>query len=493
MSQQSFADLGVSTAVVDALAARRIVEPFAIQKQVVGDVLAGRDVLARSPTGSGKTLAFGVPMIDRIAANSRRPAALVLAPTRELATQIVEELRPIAHARALRITAVYGGVGLLKQAQAAAKSHIIVATPGRLEDQLERRAFNLDHVDMLVIDEADRMLDMGFRPALDRIVALCPADRQTLFFSATLDGEAGKAARRYTSDAAFHEHGPSDARASDDVEHQFVPVTHDSRLDALLEHLGGKRDLTLVFVRTKHGADKLVKKLAGAGVAAVAMHGNKTQKQRERALAQFESYEVDTLVATDVAARGIDVAGISHVVNFDPPHDSETYVHRVGRTGRAGATGVAISLVSGDQVKDMNRMVGALGLDTGLGGGTSIGGAGFRRAARPAGSPRPDGAPKPAAHRSGSPRHGGGGPQRAGKPTAGRHSADGAPARDGRPARAGKPAGNGKFSRDGQFSRDGGYARDGGSKRGGQSARGGQGGGQNGGAKRQGKPRFKNS
>ena len=408
MSKQSFADLGVSNAVVDALAARKIVEPFAIQSHVIGDVLAGRDVLARSPTGSGKTLAFGIPVIDRTAAETRRPAALVLAPTRELATQIVDELRPIAHARALRITAVYGGVGLLKQAQAAARSHIIVATPGRLEDQLARRAFNLNHVRTLVIDEADRMLDMGFRPALDRIVELCPADRQTLFFSATLDGEAGKAARRYTRDATFHEHGPAERRASDDVEHRFVEVTHESRLDSLLEHLGGKRDLTLVFVRTKHGADKLVKKLGNAGVAAVAMHGNKTQKQRERALAQFEAYEVDTLVATDVAARGIDVSGISHVVNFDPPHDSETYVHRVGRTGRAGATGVAISLVSNDQVKEMNRMVGVLGLDTGLGGRTSVGSDGFRRAERPF---RQDAAPTQGGHKPGNGRHGGSGKQ----------------------------------------------------------------------------------
>ncbi|MDE3132935.1 MAG: DEAD/DEAH box helicase [Acidobacteriota bacterium] len=418
MSQQSFADLGVSSAVVDALAKRKIVEPFAIQTQVIGDVLAGRDVLARSPTGSGKTLAFGVPIIDRTAAESRRPSALVLAPTRELATQIVDELRPLCHARALRITAVYGGVGLLKQAQAAASSHIIVATPGRLEDQLARRAFTLDHVRTLVIDEADRMLDMGFRPALDRIVALCPPKRQTLFFSATLDGEAGRAARRYTADATFHEHGPAERRASDDVEHRFVPVSHDSRLEALLEHLGGKRDLTLVFVRTKHGADKLVKKLASHGVTAVAMHGNKTQRQRERALAQFEAYQVDTLVATDVAARGIDVSGISHVINFDPPHDSETYVHRVGRTGRAGATGVAISLVSGDQVKEMNRMAGALGIDTGLGGRPSVGGDGFKRGG--GANQRP--------HRQG-------GPQRSGKPTAGRHSHDGKPARNGKRSR----------------------------------------------------------
>src|SRR5579875_4082382 len=265
----SFADLGVSRAVVQALRTCGITEPFAVQTLAIGDVLAGRDALVRSPTGSGKTLAFGVPMIERTAADARRPAALVLAPTRELATQIVDELRAAAQARALRITAVYGGVGLLKQAQAAARSHIIVATPGRLEDQLDRRAFNLNHVRTLIIDEANRMLDMGFRPALDRIVELCPAQRQTLFFSATLDGEAGKAARRYTTDAAFHEHGPSERRASDDVEHRFVEVSHESRIDSLLEHLGGKRDLTLVFVRTKHGADKLVKKLSNHGIAAV--------------------------------------------------------------------------------------------------------------------------------------------------------------------------------------------------------------------------------
>jgi ATP-dependent RNA helicase RhlE len=479
MSQQSFADLGVSKAVVDALAVRKIVEPFAIQRVVMSDVLAGRDVLARSPTGSGKTLAFGIPIVDRTAAEARRPAALILAPTRELATQIVDELRPIAQARALRISAVYGGVGLLKQAQAAAKSHIIVATPGRLEDQLERRAFNLSNVQTLVIDEADRMLDMGFRPALDRIVALCPPKRQTLFFSATLDGEAGKAARRYTDDAVFHEDGPTERRASVDVEHQFVQVTHDSRIDALLEHLGSKRDLTLVFVRTKHGADKLVKKLSNAGVAAVAMHGNKTQRQRERALAQFESFDVDTLVATDVAARGIDVSGISHVVNFDPPHDSETYVHRIGRTGRAGATGIGITLVSPDQHREVAQMASELGIEHGLPGGRpSVGAGGFNRGPKTAGASS-QGGHRPAGQKpGGAPRQGGpkqrdhrqGGSQRASKPTAGRHAADG------------KPARKGEFSREGaQSSRDGGqFSRD----------------GQGGGAKRQGKParsRFKNA
>jgi ATP-dependent RNA helicase RhlE len=344
----SFADLGTSRAVVAALAEQGITAPFAIQQKVVADVLAGRDVLARSPTGSGKTLAFGIPIVDRLKAEGRRPAALILAPTRELATQIVDELRSIAHSRALRITAVYGGVGLAKQGKDAAQSHIIVATPGRLEDQLKRGAFTLDHVRMLVLDEADRMLDMGFKPAVDRIVALCKReDRQTLFFSATLDGDAGRAARAYTHNAAEHSHGAEQRRANDQIEHRFIETTHDHRVGALVEQLSASdRELTLVFVRTKRGADRLVKRLQEASVKSVAMHGDKSQRQRERALAQFENWEVDVLVATDVAARGIDVSGISHVINFDPPDDSDTYVHRVGRTGRAGAQGVGITLVS---------------------------------------------------------------------------------------------------------------------------------------------------
>jgi ATP-dependent RNA helicase RhlE len=364
---QSFADLGVSRVVVETLTKKGFKAPFAIQREVIGDILAGRDVLARSPTGSGKTLAFGVPLVDLIAADSRRPAALVLAPTRELATQIVDDLRPIASARALRVTAVYGGVGLQKQAQDAARSHIVVATPGRLEDQIERGAFSLQHVKVLVLDEADRMLDMGFKPAVDRIVAQTPRDRQTLFFSATLDGAAGDAARRYTDHPVMHESGPSERRASDDVEHRFVQVEHEHRVQGLLDQLGSERGLTLVFVRTKRGADRLVKRLSASGVAAVAMHGDKSQRQRERALADFEAYKVDTLVATDVAARGIDVTGISHVINFDPPEDSETYVHRIGRTGRAGEQGIGITLVAPDQRRDVGILAGELGIDHGLG------------------------------------------------------------------------------------------------------------------------------
>jgi ATP-dependent RNA helicase RhlE len=365
----TFADLGVSDAVVNALKELGVDAPFAVQSLAIGDVLAGRDVLVRSPTGSGKTLAFGIPLVDRIAAEARRPAALILAPTRELANQITDDLRVIAHARALRVTAVYGGVGLTAQAKNAARSHILVATPGRLEDLLARRAFSLDAIQVLILDEADRMLDMGFKPAVDRIVRACPPNRQTLFFSATLDGEAGRVARSYTTDPAHHEHGPTARRAAEAVEHRFQPLGGTDRLDALVEQLAAERDLALVFVRTKHGADRLVKRLSREGVAAVAMHGNKSQRQREVALQRFERGEVDVLVATDVAARGIDVNGISHVINFDAPEDHETYVHRVGRTGRAGRRGIAVTLVGEEQRGEVASLADKLGLEHGLGRG----------------------------------------------------------------------------------------------------------------------------
>ena len=368
MSAESFAELGVSRAVIGSLSTSGITTPFAIQRAVIGDAIAGRDVIAKSPTGSGKTLAFGIPLVERIRAEDPRPAALVLAPTRELATQIVDDLREIAHTRALRVTAVYGGVGLVKQSKDAAASHVLVATPGRLEDLLARRAFTLENVRMLVLDEADRMLDMGFRPAIDRIVAACPRARQTLFFSATLDGEAGRIAERYSRDPATHQHGPTARRANGEIEHKFVEVEHEHRVEALVRELEHERDLTLVFVRTKHGADRLVKRLGARGVKAVAMHGNKSQRQREQALARFESGAVDTLVATDVAARGLDVEGISHVINFDPPDDSESYVHRIGRTGRAGRKGIGITLLSPDQHGDVTKLAGQLGLEHGLRG-----------------------------------------------------------------------------------------------------------------------------
>ena len=366
MSQPSFAELGVSRAAASALAARGITTPFAIQQLVIADALAGRDLLAQSPTGSGKTLAFGIPLVDRTASDAPRPSGLVLAPTRELAQQIVAELREIAHARALRICAVYGGAGLEKQARDAARAQIVVATPGRLEDLLARGAFHLRNVRMLVLDEADRMLDMGFLPAVDRIVSACTfPERQTLFFSATLAGEAGRIARRYTSDPAVHEHAPDPGGHVDKIEHRFVTIGREGRVETLVEELRRERGLTLVFVRTKRGADRLVKRLGTHGIDAVAMHGDKSQRQRERALAQFETGSVDTLVATDVAARGIDVANVSHVINFDPPGDRDTYVHRVGRTGRAGRAGIGITLVDAEQRHELGALASELGMTNG--------------------------------------------------------------------------------------------------------------------------------
>src|SRR5215211_7206302 len=257
----SFAELGVSPAVVRALEERGVRAPFAIQRSVVPDVLAGRDVLVKSPTGSGKTLAFGIPLADRVDPTGPSPAALILAPTRELASQIVDALREIAGARALSVAAVYGGAGIERQAKLARRAHVLVATPGRLEDLIARGAVRLDRVRLLILDEADRMLDMGFRPAVDRIVAQVPRDRQTLFFSATLEGDAGRVATAYTRDPRRHEQGlPAKARGL--VEHRFLAVRHEDKVDSLVRELRGDvRGRTLVFVRTKRGADRLVKRL----------------------------------------------------------------------------------------------------------------------------------------------------------------------------------------------------------------------------------------
>ena len=339
---------------------------------VIRDALAGHDLLVQSPTGSGKTLAFGVPLVDLIEPGGKGPRALVLAPTRELAGQIVDELAPLAQARRLRIAAVFGGVGFGPQIKAAGRADILVATPGRLEDLIGRGAVSLGRVGVLVLDEADRMLDMGFRPAVDRLVSRTPDERQTLFFSATLQGATGHLAAAYTDGARSHTHAePPHAEAK--IEHRFVAVdSQAAKLDRLVEHLSEEgAGRSLVFVRTKRGADRLVKRLRSQDVEAVAMHGNKSQRQREQALARFERGDVMTLVATDVAARGIDVPDVAQVINYDAPEDRDSYVHRVGRTGRAGRTGTGISFVLSDQTEEMRRIGASLGLEHGLGGGTS--------------------------------------------------------------------------------------------------------------------------
>ena len=362
MNKKSFADLGVSPVVARTLRERGMQFPFPVQASVIPDALAGRDVLVKSPTGSGKTLALGVPLVDLIDAGDARAAALVLAPTRELVSQIVEAIRPLAEARALSVAAVYGGVGIEKQAKLARKAHIVVATPGRLEDLIARGHVRLDRVRVLALDEADRMLDMGFRPPVDRIVAQVPRDRQTLFLSATLEGEAGRIAAQYTRDARRHEHSPKDG-AKADIDHRFLAVAHEDKLDSLVRALrGDDSGRTLVFVRTKRGADRLVKRLAKQGVESAAMHGDKSQGQREKALRRFHDGRLAALVATDVAARGIDVDDVTQVINFDAPEDRETYVHRIGRTGRAGRTGVGVTFVMHDQARDVAKIAHELRL-----------------------------------------------------------------------------------------------------------------------------------
>jgi ATP-dependent RNA helicase RhlE len=361
MSKESFSGLGVAEPIIAALAKRSIHEPFSIQTMVVPDALAGLDVLAKSPTGSGKTLAFAVPIVQRLDAADARPSALVLVPTRELATQVSEEFTEIGRTRNLRVAAVYGGTSVSAQAKAAKSAHILVATPGRLQDLVNRRMVNLDGVRILVLDEADRMLDMGFQPQVDAIVRRLPRKRQTMFFSATLDGEVAELARAYTNNPSRYDAQLPSHLEQGETEHRFVGVTAESKVETLVEMLGHDDGLTLVFVRTKRGADRLVQRLRRHEVKAVAMHGDMSQGARERALAQFEAGKVSTLVATDVAARGLDLDGITHVINFDPPADNTGYTHRVGRTARAGRDGTGITLVLPEQQAEVSHVARSVG------------------------------------------------------------------------------------------------------------------------------------
>jgi ATP-dependent RNA helicase DeaD/ATP-dependent RNA helicase RhlE len=351
----------VSQPVVDALAARSIHQPFSIQSLVVPDALAGLDVLAKSPTGSGKTLAFGLPIVERVEGRDGKPSVLVLVPTRELAQQVTDELRSVAKPKGLRIAPVYGGVPLKSQAAKARDAHVVVATPGRLEDLAQRRLLALDRVRILVLDEADRMLDMGFKPQVDRLVRRLPRNRQTMFFSATLDGEVGVLARAYTSSPSrFEAELPAD-RAGGEIEHRFVSVDQSTKVETLVDHLRIATGLTLVFVRTKRGADRLVQRLRRHDVRAEALHGDMSQSSRSRALDRFEQGKVPVLVATDVAARGLDIDDVEHVINYDPPEEDKGYLHRTGRTGRAGRSGVAVTFVLPEQQADASRVAGRLG------------------------------------------------------------------------------------------------------------------------------------
>ena len=361
MSQESFADLGVSAPVVAALQKRDIHDPFPIQALVIPDALDGVDVLAKSRTGSGKTLAFALAVVERVKADDATPAAVILVPTRELAVQVADEFVDVAKVKGLRVATAYGGVGIPEQAKRATKAHILVATPGRLEDLANRKLVKLGSVGILVLDEADRMLDIGFQPQVDRLVRRIPDERQTMFFSATLDGMAGRLANAYTRDASKFEI-ESVMQTVDEAEHKFVPVTQDGKVKALADMLTKESGPTLVFVRTKRGADRLVRKLESHGVTSAAMHGDMRQSARQQALKWFESGKIQTLVATDVAARGLDLDGITHVINFDPPEDHTGYVHRVGRTARAGRSGTGVTFVLPDQRGDVSRIAAQLKL-----------------------------------------------------------------------------------------------------------------------------------
>jgi superfamily II DNA/RNA helicase len=361
LTAPSFGDLGVCNAVVEALAARAITEPFPIQALVMGDGLAGRDVLAKSQTGSGKTLAFALPIVERVDASAPSPAALILVPTRELATQVRDEFRDIARAKNLRAAAVFGGTRVREQGRQARGAGILIATPGRLDDLANRKLIDLGKVSVLVLDEADRMLDMGFAPQVDRIVKRLPKQRQTMFFSATLEGLVGHLARKYTHDAAEHE-VVATTRTVEEANHRFVPVTLETKFAALQKILREETGITLVFVNTKVAADRLYAKLQGAGIESLTMHGNMSQPARKSALERFSSGKVRTLIATDVAARGIDIDDIAQVVNYDAPESYKTYLHRVGRTARAGKTGTGVTLVMPLERGDISVIASQLGL-----------------------------------------------------------------------------------------------------------------------------------
>jgi superfamily II DNA/RNA helicase len=360
---ESFRALGVSEPVIAALEARGITEPFPIQAMVWEDARAGRDTLARSKTGSGKTLGFAVPIVERLdAGGTPLPAALILVPTRELAQQVREDFVDIATAKHLVVKAVYGGTNVKEQAKGVSGAHVLIATPGRLDDLAIRGLVEFAGVRVLVLDEADRMLDMGFQPQVDRIVRRLPKDRQTMFFSATLDGAVGRIAEVYTRDPILHEVAGHDRQVVEEADHRFVPVPFHERQAKLVELANAQAGLTLVFVNTKRAVDALARQLKAQGLHALALHGDMRQEARDRALKRFADGHVGVLVATDVAARGLDLDDITLVVNYDAPLDDKAYVHRVGRTARAGRAGTSVTFVTPEQQGDVSRMAARLDL-----------------------------------------------------------------------------------------------------------------------------------
>jgi superfamily II DNA/RNA helicase len=348
-SPPSFGDLGLPPSLVAVLVASGITEPLPIQAATIADALAGRDVSGRAPTGSGKTLAFALPMAAMVPRGKpHRPRALVLAPTRELAAQIENELRPLLSTQSRRVHSFYGGMSFGPQRRALQRGiDVAVACPGRLEDLMGMGEIDLGDVSMVVVDEADRMADMGFLPAVKRILDATHNGRQTMLFSATLDGAVDVLVTRYQRDPVRHEVEMMDDER-DKVSHHFESIEASDRARRCADLVGGK-DSSIVFVRTKHGADRLARQLSQSGIAAAAIHGGRTQAQRDRTLAAFRNGRVRALVATDVAARGVHVDDVACVVHYDLPAAATDYVHRSGRTGRAGAEGSVVAFVTPEQ------------------------------------------------------------------------------------------------------------------------------------------------
>jgi len=358
----TFEQIGLSSTVLKAVSDAGYEEPTPIQADAIPLVLKGRDVMGLAQTGTGKTAAFTLPIIDRLLGGPRRTRALVLTPTRELCIQVEENVQRYARHAPLSVASVYGGVPIEpQQKKLRAGVDILVATPGRLIDHLERQNVVFDDLEVLVLDEADRMLDMGFAPQINRLVAEIPSYRQTLLFSATMPPEVEALARKYLRKPVVVQVGRR-SQAASTVSHAVYPVPRD-RKSALLACLlqQEKLDSVLVFTRTKHGADRVVRHLERERIEATAMHADKTQPQRTKALQDFKSGKVRVLVATDIAQRGLDISGITHVINYDVPQQAEDYVHRIGRTGRAAHEGDAFTFMSPDEiamVKSIERVIG---------------------------------------------------------------------------------------------------------------------------------------
>jgi superfamily II DNA/RNA helicase len=361
----SFADLGVPTNLVERLKERGITEAFPIQEAALPDALAGRDVVGKAATGSGKTLAFGLPLMARLTkARPRKPVALVLVPTRELAAQVQKEIAQLTDDRGRRVICIYGGTSYNVARKALNFGvDVVVACPGRLEDMLEQGALDLSSIETVVVDEADRMADMGFLPCVRRIVGATPKDRHVMLFSATMGPDVKSLVKEFTNDAAIHDVVGEEAPS--DVDHYFWRVPRDQR-PQITADIVEEYERAIVFTRTKHGADRLARQLEERGITAVPLHGDRTQAQRERALRSVKNGQVRVLVATDVAARGIHIDLLPVVIHYDPPAQAIDYLHRSGRTGRAGATGAVISLVGEDVIGQVKRMLKALGLNTSI-------------------------------------------------------------------------------------------------------------------------------